>query len=133
MKKKEIEVIVVRPMEKPFIQKIENSLGGYYKAIGCDYIEAVYPFDDPVALVCDEEGKFGQMPNRALKMDGKVYDVVFGTFFICGAGGANFTSIPEKLKEKYMEMFQFPEAYIKNGEKVLRVVIGGSEPAEVVC
>lgn len=25
--------------------------------VGDSFIEAIYPFDDPVAIVCDEEGK----------------------------------------------------------------------------
>ena len=130
---KKIEVVVVRPMEKPVVRKIEDSLESYYKEIGCEYIEAVYPFDDPVVLVCDEDGKSRQMPNRALKRDGKIYDVVFGTFFICGIDGTEFADIPGDLKKKYMDMFKSPEAYLKSGKNVYRVVMDGSEPAEIIA
>ena len=39
------------------------------------YIEAIYPYEDPVALVCNEEGKLEGLPlNRALRdEDGDIY------------------------------------------------------------
>ena len=51
---------------------------------GC--IEAIYPYEDPVALVCNEEGKLEGLPlNRALRdEDGDIYDVVAGTFMVVG-------------------------------------------------
>ncbi len=131
---KKIDAIVVRPMEKPRFMKVDASLDGYYKTIGCDCIQAVYPFEDPVAVICDDEGKFRQMPNRALKMDGKIYDVLFGTFIICGVGGSDFCSLPAELKDKYMKMFASPEMYMKNVDgRVLRIVMDGSEPTMVIA
>lgn len=45
-------------------------------------IEVVYPFDDPVGLIMNEEGKLlGLTPNRALKdNNGRTYDIIFGNF-----------------------------------------------------
>lgn len=57
---------------------------------GC--IEAVYPFDDPVAIVCNEEAKLEGLPlNRALRdEDGDIYDIVAGTFMVVGLTGRQF-------------------------------------------
>lgn len=107
-----IRVMVVRPMEAPRMEMVENSLDGFYGLIGCDMIEVVYPFEDRVALICDEEGKYRKGPNRALKdRYGNMYDVVFGTFFVCGIKGSDFASLPENLEDKYMERFGEIERY----------------------
>ena len=44
----------------------------------------IYPYEDPIALVCNEEGKLEGLPlNRALRdEDGDIYDVVAGTFMV---------------------------------------------------
>lgn len=109
--------MVVRPMEAPKMEMVENSLEGIYGLLECDMIEVVYPFEDHVALVCDEEGKFRKGPNRALKdRGGNMYDVVFGTFFVCGIKNGDFASLPKKLEDKYMERFGEIERYkVKGG------------------
>lgn len=84
----------------------------------------------------DEEGKLnGKMPNRALKgSDGKIYDVLFGTFFICGLSGCEFDSITEEMSKKYSDLFRSPEAFMKDRHgKVHRIVFDGSEPAIVIA
>ena len=50
-------------------------------------IQAIYPFPEPVALICHEEGKLLGLPlNRALRdKDGEIYDIIAGPFFLCGA------------------------------------------------
>ena len=59
-------ILVVEPMKKPTIQEIDGSLESMQRIVGGD-IEAVYPFDDPVVLVCHGEGKLLGLPmNRAL-------------------------------------------------------------------
>lgn len=45
-------ILVVEPMKKPTIQEIDGSLESMQRIVGGD-IEAVYPFDDPVAIVCN--------------------------------------------------------------------------------
>ena len=72
-------------MKKPTIQEIDGSLESMQRIVGGD-IEAVYPFDDPVALVCHGEGKLLGLPmNRALTDESGVpYDIVCGTFFVVG-------------------------------------------------
>lgn len=69
-------------------------------------IQALYPWDDPVALVCNEEGKLHGLPlNRVLEG----YDVIAGTFFICGLSKGSFTNLTDELAKKYQEKFLYPE------------------------
>ena len=88
-----MEVLLVEPGKEARIAEIGNDLKSLQAAVG-GYIEATYPFDDPVALVCNDEGKIMQMPlNRALRgEDGRIYDAIAGPFFICGLG--RITSAP---------------------------------------
>lgn len=71
---------------------------------GC--IEVVYPFEDPVALICNEEGKLqGLSPNFALSYQNKVYDVVAGTCLICGISEESLSGLTEGIAAKFMDMF----------------------------
>ncbi len=91
-----MRVLVVEPERRPELREIDGSLKAMQDIVG-GLIEAIYPFDDPVALVCNDEGKFaGLQANRGLRgKDGRVYDIVFGTFFLCGASADSdhFTSL----------------------------------------
>ena len=108
-----INVLVVRPMEGPVMEEVENTLEGYYAVMGCDRIQCVYPFGDEAVLVCDDLGKFRGEPNRILRSwDGRVADILHGTFFICGIDGEEFASLPEELADKYTGMFRAPESIV---------------------
>ena len=56
-----MKVLVVRPMEMPEVQEIDHTLSAMQELVG-GTIQAVYPFDDPVALVCNDEGKLLGLP-----------------------------------------------------------------------
>ena len=101
-----MKVLVVRPMEMPEVQEIDHTLSAMQELVG-GTIQAVYPFDDPVALVCNDEGKLLGLPwNRALTDDhGVPYDIVCGTFFVVGIGDENFTSLTEQQIEKYRKKY----------------------------
>ena len=100
---------------------IGSSLEDMQKVVG-GYIQEAPFFRDPVTLVCNEEGKISGLPlNRAIRDDdGKIIDVVAGTFFICGAEGDHFSSIPKELQKKYEEKFKKPEAFLKMGRSIMR-------------
>ena len=71
------------------------------------HIQAVYPFDDPVAIVCNDEGKLLGLPmNRALTDDhGVPYDIVCGTFFMVGLAKDRFASMTKQQIEKYQKKY----------------------------
>ena len=47
-----MQVLVVRPMELPVVKEIDHTLSAMQELVG-GTIQAVYSFDDPVALVCN--------------------------------------------------------------------------------
>ena len=122
-----LTVLCVKPGEKPKCIEIESGLDALQRAVG-GYIEAVYPYEDPVALIVNEEGKLNGLPlNRALRdEDNNIYDIVAGPFLVVGLGESNFTSLTPALMGKYKKLFHCPEAFIKMGERL--TVIPMPEP-----
>lgn len=114
-----INVVYCEPGKKAEIKEIGSSLGEMQKTVG-GYIEAVYPFEEPVCIVCNEEGKFNGMGlNRALRdNEGDIYDVIAGPCFICDCSGENFGSLNQEQLEKYEKMFKEPEMFISIGGKI---------------
>ena len=93
---KSIEVLLVEPGQYAKMATIGSDLKSMQDVVGGSIQEAFF-FRDPVSLVCNEEGKINGMPlNRAIRDDvGNVVDIVAGIFFICGAEGESFSSLPE--------------------------------------
>ena len=56
MDQEKMTVLVIEPEKKPYVKDISSGLASLQKEVG-GYIQAVYPFDDPVAIICDEEAK----------------------------------------------------------------------------
>ena len=110
-----MKIIVVEPQKKPVVQEIDAGLEAMQKIVGGS-IEAVYPFDEPVALICNEAGKLLNLPlNRALRDDdGNVYDIISGTFFLCAAppDSDRFAGLTDQQVKTYMERFAMPEMFL---------------------
>ena len=113
-----MQVVVVEPKKKPIVQDIDDGLESMQKIVGGS-IEAVYPFADSVALICNEEGKLLNLPlNRALRDDeGNVYDIISGTFFLCAAppDSDRFAGLTDQQVKTYMERFAMPEMFLDVG------------------
>ena len=118
MEHETITVLAVEPGKKPYLQEIPNGLESLQHEVGGD-IQAVYPYDDPIAIIAAESGKLMGMPfNRALRdEEGHIYDVLVGKFLIAVLGEENFVSIPDELIPKYTREFQTPEQLVRIGEK----------------
>ena len=115
-------VLIVEPGRAPYRKEIEDGLDAMQSIVG-GLIQAVYPFEEPVALVCAEEAKLdGLPPNRALRdEEGQIYDIVCGTFFLCSAppDSENFESLTEEQIDRYTHLFRHPEVFLQiNGEIV---------------
>ena len=93
-----MKVILVEPGRNAQIVEIGNNLKDMQKAVG-GYIEAICPFDDDVALVCNEEGMFnGSVKNRVLwykdlhpelynPYNAEIFDVIYGSFYAVAYSG----------------------------------------------
>ena len=110
MDTEDITVLSVKPLREPCVITIPNKLRTLQNQVG-GMIEAIYPFEDPVAILLNDEGKLnGSMPNRGLyDSSGHLYDVIAGTFLIVGLSEEDFCSLSEELSAKYMEKYKIPE------------------------
>lgn len=109
-----MKILVVKPGLVPEEAELPCTLSAMQEVVG-GTIQVLYPFDDDVALVCHDEGKLlGLAGNRALKdQKGNVYDVVCGTFFLCGAPAESdsFESLSSQQVQQYFTRFQYPELF----------------------
>ena len=122
MKIETMKVLVVEPEKEPYVKEISSGLSSLQKEVG-GFIEAVYPFEDPVAIICNEEGKIEGLPlNRALRdEDGHVYDIIAGTFLIAGLSEDNFCSLDDEQIQKFSAMYKSPELFMRFGSRTLVV------------
>lgn len=111
-----MKILVVDPLKTPYVKDISGSLASMQAVVG-GYIQAIYPFEDgELALICNEEGKLVGLPfNRALRdEEGRVYDIVVGTFFLCRAPaeGEDFDGLTEGQIRWGKERFRYPELFL---------------------
>ena len=125
-------VLLVEPERAPREVTVGMDLESLQKTVK-GYIEVVYPFEDNVCIICNEEGKInGMQLNRALySEDGEMYDILAGPFIIAGLTEDNFGSLtPEQIK-LYSEMYKVPEAFIMNNGKITVVPMKESDLFEI--
>lgn len=123
MKEETIKVVLLQPGKLAKAVEIDSSLEGMQQAVGGGLIEAVYPFEEEVCLVCNEEGKInGMRPNRALYDDDhKMIDIICGPAFICDCRGENFGSLSEEQLNRYGKQFRYPETFFRTGDGIKTV------------
>ena len=102
-----MKILIVEPQKPPYCKDISGTLEELQAIVG-GYIQAIYPFDEPIALVCNEEGKLIGLPPNHLLCDksGRVYDMICGTFFIVGLGAEDFISLTDDAIKKYRQYFR---------------------------
>ena len=127
-----ITILVVEPGREPYVKEIDPGLKSLQHEVD-GWIEAVYPFEDPVAIVCNEEGKLNGLPlNRALIDDdsGEIYDIVAGTFLVTGLTEDNFGSLTDDQIQKFSDRFRHPEAFLQMGNQIIRIIQDVPKPKE---
>ena len=124
-----LTVLVVEPMKEPYVKEIAPGLHALQAEVGGD-IAASYPFDDPVGLVLNDEGKLiGLDLNRSLRDEhGEIYDIVAGTFLVVGLGPENFVSLPPDMIQKYTEQFKRPELFASINGQIVSVPVEPENP-----
>ena len=126
-------VLKVEPEKAPERVEISGDLESMQQIVGGS-VQAIYPFEEPIALICNEEGKLNGLPlNRALRdEDGKIYDVIAGTFFLCGAPPeeASFTSLTEYRLQDLETRFHTPELFFRLNGRLVSIPLVGSEPEQ---
>ena len=122
--KNTLTVLEIAPGQHPKQVEISDELKALQQAVGGS-IGATYPFDDPVAIVYNDDGKLMGLPlNRALRDEhGEAYDVIAGTFLVVGLDEEDFGSLSPDLAEKYEKKFHQPESFIPLGRRMLVVPV----------
>lgn len=116
----EIRAVKVSPGIPAQVKEISKGLSSLQREVG-GLIEVIYPFDDPIGLVCNENGKLDGLPlNRSLRDDnGEIYDIIAGDFLIVGLGDEDFTDLSDELTEKYLGLYSKPEFFFRKNGKLI--------------
>ena len=114
-----MKILLIEPEKIPRPLEIEPSLKSMQQLVGGS-IQAVYPFEELVALICHEEGKLLGLPlNRTLRSPetGEIYDIIAGPFFLCSAppDSDHFESLTDEQLERYTKRF-FAVEYCVGGD-----------------
>lgn len=120
-----ISVLYIQTGKYPEILEIENTLEAKQELVGGD-IEMFCPYDDECAIIVNDNGKiFGLPLNRAVYFEpdkkDKIMDIMAGDFFVCSApyDSSEFESLTPEMTEKYMNMFKYPERFLRWGRDIV--------------
>ena len=118
-----MRAIIVEPDSRPREADIQSDLRSL-RAIVCrngGHIEVVYPFEDNVGIINNDEGKLlGLQLNRALRNEnGDIYDIICGNFIIAGLTEEDFGDLTDEQVEKYTQMFYKKELFIRKGQRIV--------------
>ena len=115
-----MKVLKVEQYQLPEVKEIDPGLASLQHEVD-GWIEATYPFEDPVAIICNEEGKLNGMDyNRAIRDEnGEVREIIAGPVLIVGLGEEDFTSLSEDMVQKYKRLFAQPEVFLQTQSSLL--------------
>ena len=99
-------MVLCEPGKVARIAEIGNTLEQLQAAVKGD-IEAFYPFEEEVCIVCNEEGKFnGCAPNRAVYGENKeMLDIIW----TISANTTNWIPLSKEYRITIVEKILFPQ------------------------
>jgi len=110
-----MKVLMVEVGFAPYEAEI-NGLKEMQQAVGGG-IQAIYPFEEQVGVVCNRESIINDLPfNRSMPGG---YKGVFGNFFVCGLGEEDFCSLTPEQMQKYKKFFHNAEILLGTDGKEL--------------
>lgn len=102
-----MKVLICAPGEVAREADIAHDLQTMQEIVG-GIITVTYPYEEPVGVVCNDEGLLMGLPlNR--KLDD--FAVIAGTFFLCGLDEDSFTDLPSELMEQFKEKLYYPQYF----------------------
>ena len=107
-----MKVLIVEPGKYPREADIEHTLEAEQAVVG-GTIEAVYPWRDSACIVCNDNGIAENLPLNRMLGD---YDIIRGTFFVCGLTRDDFTDLTPKQMKHYEEMYHDPQLFFLLGK-----------------
>ena len=115
-----IQVVLVEPGKLARIAEVGTTLEAMQRTVGGS-IEAYYPFEEQVCIVCNDEGKINGLPlNRAIRDEDthEIVDAIAGTFFICDCRKESFSSLSKEQQNRYLEKYRFPERFFRTRDGI---------------
>ena len=105
----QMTVLMVEPGYAPYEKTIPNTLEAKQELVG-GLITAIYPYEEMVAIVANDEGILLNMEfNRSVEGG---YGGVFGSFFVCGLTEDSFCSLPPDQIERFKKKFHKAEILV---------------------
>lgn len=117
MKEEKIKVIMLEPGKTAYLKEVDNTLESLQREVE-GYIEVIYPFEEEICLICNEEGKInGMRLNRAIYGEnGDIVDIIAGSAILCGCSEEYFSSLNDEQVQKYQDIFYYPEQFLFHKE-----------------
>ena len=106
-----MKVLIVEPGKYPREADIEHTLQAEQKIVG-GTIESVYTWRDRACIVCNDDGIALGLPLNRMLGD---YDVIHGTFFICGLSREDFADLTPQQIKHYEELYHDPQVFFMIG------------------
>lgn len=115
-----MNVLLLKPGELPTVAEIDGTSKSMKELVGGS-IQVVHPFQDAVALVCNENGKVLGLPlNRALRdpITRVPYDIIAGDFFLCAVNPDTYAleSLSEEHIKYYKHYFRATEYFLRSSD-----------------
>lgn len=115
-----IQVVLLEPGKTAKVVQLEHTLEAMQKVVGGS-IEAYYPFEEQVCIVCNEEGKIAGLPlNRAIRDEDteELLDIIAGPCFLCDCSGESFGSLSKEQQQRYLKKYRNPELFFRKGNSI---------------
>ena len=113
MQEKMMKCVLVIPGQRAEAVELRDELSSLQNAVG-GTVQAVYPFEDRVCILCNDEGKFMDecLPNRTMRdEEGNIYDILCGNFYVVGLSSDSFCSLTEEQLSHYLDFYDKPEVF----------------------
>ena len=107
-----MRILICEPRKHPRVIEIPHTLKAMQDVVG-GTIQAIYPWDAPAALVCDDDGRLKGYPFNRLIPPGYV---IAGTFFVCGVKGEEFTDLSPELMRRFASELFTPHVLFRIGD-----------------
>ena len=107
-----MKVLIVEPGKYPREADIEHTHEAEQAVVG-GTIEAVYPWRDSACIVCNDNGIAENLPLNRMLGD---YDIIHGTFFVCGLTSNDFTDLTPQQMKRYEELYHDPQLFFLLGK-----------------
>lgn len=119
-----MKVLICEPGKYAQEADIPHTLEAMQAIVG-GIIQATYPYEEPVAVVCNDEGLLLGLPlNRKLDE----FHIIAGTFFLCGLGAEDFTDLSPEFMGQFQAKLYYPHRFIKVGQMILGLPYQPEEP-----